>query len=298
MKNYKKRLLHLLALSFTMMSASCEDRRMNNMAEDKVYLNNFGLNNQNIYKGENFNYNLQVIKSGVGSQNGEVTLNVDETLLAKYYGTKYTLLPASYYTLKSSVLTIGKSDYQVPFEISFDATGIEALQVETKLIYAVPFKLSAGGSLKTAAESQLYSVFVPTVLSPYLQFKTAGLAPGTSSISLSRAPAETKFYAFVQTNYNNKADLHYKVEVDESVLTAYNLEKKTNHVILPAQAYRLDASSFLVPNLNNEQGLSYYVVRDKASKGSYMLPLKITEVSKFGINPAKSTMIIPVSIQD
>ncbi|WP_165940078.1 DUF1735 domain-containing protein [Dyadobacter psychrotolerans] len=298
MKNYKNSLLHLLALSLIILAAGCEDRRMNNMVEDKVYLNNFGLNNQNVFKGDNFTYNLQVVKSGVGTQEGEVTITVDESLLAKYYGTKYTLLPAAYYKVKNSTLKIEKSDYQVPFEVSFDAAGIEALQTTTQFTYAIPFKLSSAGSLHTAVETQLYSVVVPTVVSPYLGFKTAGLAAATSSLSLAGSPAETKFYAFVQTNYNNKADLQYKVEVDEAVLTAYNIEKKTSHKILPSQAYRLDPASFLVQNLNNEQALTYYLLKNNAPKGAYMLPLKLTQVSLFGINPAKSTMLIPVSIQD
>lgn len=290
--------MYLFMLSLTILGVGCEDRRMNNMVEDKVYLNNYGENVQNIFKWDHFTYNLMVVKSGVGQQGGEVALKVDEALLSKYYGSKYTLLPPEYYKLKTSTLTLDKSDYQIPFEIEFDAAGIESLQATTKLLYAVPVILTAGGSLKPAAESQLYSIVVPKVLSPYIEFKTAGLAPSTASISSAISPAETKFYAFVKTNYDNKADLQYKAEVDEAVLAAYNLEKKTTHKILPEVAYRIDAASFTIANLNNEQALSYYLIKGKVPNGEYMLPLKITEVSKYGINPAKSTMLIPVKIQD
>jgi hypothetical protein len=293
---FKNRLMHLFVLSLTILGAGCEDRRMNNMTEDKVYLNNFGENVQNIFKWDNFTYQLQVIKSGVGQQEGEVALSVDETALAKY-GSKYTLLPAGLYKIKTPQLTLAKSDYQVPFEIEFDAAGIETLKATTNLLYAVPLKLTSN-TIKPASENQLLSVIVPNVVNPYIQFKTAGLAPATASISTASSPSEVKFYAFLQTNFHNREDLGYKVEVDQATLTAYNLEKKTNHKLLPAEAYRLDAATFVIAGLNNEQAMSYYLIKGKVPNGDYMLPLKITTVAKHGINPAKATMLIPVKIQD
>lgn len=294
--NKKNRLLPILICLVAAFGAGCEDRRMNNMMEDKIYLNNFGENVQNVFKWDNFTYQLQVIKSGTGQQGGEVVLSVEESAL-KPYADKYTLLPAELYKVKSSQLTLDKSDYRVPFEIEFNAAGIDALQSRTNLRYAVPFKLSSG-AIKLGADNELYSIVVPNVLNPYLEFKTPGLASSTSSISMANSPAETRFYVFVQTNYDNNADLAYKVDADAAVLAAYNLEKKTNHKLLPVEAYKIDATSFTVPNLNNEQALSYYLIKGKVPNGEYMLPLKITSVSKYGINPVKSTMLIPVKIQD
>lgn len=286
----------LLICLLAMVLPGCEDRRMNNMAEDKVSLNDFGENVQNVFKWENSTYQLRVIKSGAGQQGGEVTLNVDESVLAQY-GDTYTLLPAPLYKVKAPLISLGKSDYSVPFEIEFDAAGIEALQTETKLVYAVPFRLSSN-SIKPAAESQLYSVVVPKILSPYIHFKTAGLVQDASTVSTQNSPSETRFYAFLQTNYHNKTDLQYKVEISEAALTAYNLANGTTHKLLPADAYRIDEGSFVIANLNDEQALSYYLLKGKVENGEYMLPLEITEVSKYGIDPSRSTMLIPVKIQD
>jgi hypothetical protein len=294
--NNRNRLLALLMYILAIFGVGCEDRRMNNMVADKVYLNNFGLNEQDILKGENFIYSLQVIKSGVGQTGGNVTLRVDESALSKY-GDKYTLLPAELYKIKSTEITLSASDYQVPFEIEFNVAGIEALQTTTELLYAVPVKLSSA-TIQLGDEEEVSSVIVPHVLNPYLEFKTPGLAPATASVSTALSPNETKFYAFVQTNYNNKSDLGYTVEMDAMALEAYNLEKETNHQLLPSEAYKIDPATFVVANLNNEQALSYYLLKGKVPNGSYVLPLKITSVSKYGINPAKSTMLIPVSIQD
>ena len=185
----------------------------------------------------------------------------------------------------------------MPFEIEFDAAGIEALQAATKLRYAVPVRLLSN-TLKTAAENQLYSLVVPKILSPYIHFKTAGLVPDASTVSTANSPSETRFYAFLQTNYHNKTDLQYKVEVSEAALAAYNLANGTTHKLLPQDAYRIDEHSFVIANLNDEQALSYYLLKGKVANGDYMLPLKITTVSKYGIDPARSTMLIPVKIQD
>jgi hypothetical protein len=296
MKNNKNRLIPFLIGAMALFGVGCEDRRMNNMIEDKVYLTKFGENVQNVFKWDNYTYELQVTKSGVGQQGGEVSLNVDESALTPY-AAKYKLLPADLYKIKSTTLKLHKGDYSVPFEIELNTAGIEALKAATKLNYAVPFKLTTS-TLTPAAESQLISVFVPNVLSPYIEFKTPGLSPATSSISTAIAPDETKFYVFLRTNYDNKTDLEYKVEMDEAVLTAYNLEKKTSHKLLPAEAYRIDASTFKIAKLNNEQALSYYLLKGKVPNGDYMLPLKIKTVAKHEINPEKSTILIPVKIQN
>jgi hypothetical protein len=296
MKNNKYRLIPFLIGAMALFAAGCEDRRMNNMIEDKVYLTNFGENIQRVFKWENYTYQLQVTKSGVGQQGGEVGLSVDESALAPY-GTKYKLLPADLYKIKSTTLKLGKDDYGVPFEIELNTAGIEALKAATKLTYAVPFKLTSS-TLTPAAENQLISVFVPNVMSPYIEFKTAGLSPATSSISTAIAPNETKFYVFLVTNYDNKMDLEYKVEMNEEVLNAYNLEKKTSHKLLPAEAYRIDASTFKIADRNNEQAFAYYLLKGKVPIGDYMLPLKIVSVSKHEINPTKSTILIPVKIQN
>ena len=294
--NINNSLLTLLLCLLAIVGSGCEDRRLNNMVEDKVYLNDFGENVQNVFKWENFTYQLQVIKSGVGQQGGDVALTVDEALLAQF-GDKYTLLPAELYKIKTPQVFFGEEDYSAPFEIEFYAAGIETLQAATKLLYAVPVRLSLN-TIKPAAENQLYSVVVPNVLEPYLQFKSPGLAPGTAAISTASSPAETRFYAFLQTNYHNKTDLQYQVEVSEAALKAYNLANETTHKLLPAAAYRIDETTFKIANLNNEQALSYYLIKGKVPNGDYILPLEIATVSKYGIDPSKSTMLIPVSIQD
>ncbi len=290
----QRRLAQVWVCLLALLGSGCEDRRMNNMIGDQVYLNEFGENVQPVFKGDHFTYRLQVIKSGVGQQSGEVSINVDASILARYED-KYTLLPAELYQVKSSRVPLGSSEYSAHFEVEFDAAAIERLEASTHLQYAIPFRLSSN-TLKLAPDQQLFSVVVPKVLNPYIQFKTPGLAPATASVSQTSSAPETRYYAFLQTNYHNQADLQYKVEVSERALTAYNKEQGTTHQLLPAAAYRIDQTSFTIAGQNNEQAMSYYLMTGKVPAGEYMLPFEITQVSKYGIDPQAKTMLIPVKI--
>lgn len=276
---------------------SCEDHRMNNMVDDSVYLANFGIKEQNVYKGDGFTYPVTVIKSGAGMQGGSVTLAVNELLLAEH-ASQYTLLPNQYYTLKTSQLQFDKSDYRLDFDVDFDVAGIEALQASTGLEYALPFELAAAGSsLKLTGDAvQHYSILVPKVLTPSLAFKSPGLQGVASSVNPS-SPPETKFHVFVNTNYHNNWNITYELQVDEAALSDYNQANETSHKLLPSDAYRIDSQSAIVPPLNNEWSFDYYLIKDKAPAGSYMLPVRISSVSHHGIDPDRSLMLIPVSIQ-
>jgi len=292
-----KSLKNLLVASIMIWGISCEDYRMANMTNDKVYIGNHGINPQNIYKGGEIVYSQMVIKSGVGQSGGNVSLSVDESLLTGF--SEYSLLPAQYYSFKSSNLNFDKSDYQMPFEIQFDAEGIEELKRETELNYALPIRLISESTSLPLSETEDtdFSIIVPHVLEPYVSFRDPGLGNNISTVSGPSA-AETRFFAFVSTNYHNQQELTYQVEVDEEALESYNAANETNFKILPAEGYRLDEASMKIPHLNNTASLAYYLYKDKVPKGNYVLPVTIKQVSRHGINPVASTMLIQVAIQD
>lgn len=277
--------------------AACKDHRMDKMIDDSVYLVNTGVNEQKIFTGEGFSYAVTAIKAGTGRQSGTVGLTVNESLLPEY-GSEYTLLPDNYYSLGQNQINFGKADYQLAFDVTFDAAGIRALKASTGLTYAIPFELTtAEASLKPApAPGQSVSIVVPLVLDPWIGFKAPGLQGIASSIN-SGSPSETKFNLFVSTNYHNQWDLSYDIVVDAAALEAYNQANKTTYKLLPAEAYRLDTEALSVPKLQNENSFTYYLLKDKAAAGTYMLPLRISSVSKHGIDPDRSLMLIPVTIE-
>jgi len=289
-RNYCLLLCALVALG------ACDDPRLDKIVDDSVYLANYGLHQQNVYTGEGFTYPVTVVKAGAGLQGGKVRLKVNDALITKYGG-NYTVLPQQYYQIRQGEINLSKGDYRVAFNLDFDAAGIQTLAASTGLTYALPLELESAEQGLSLADNQDLStmLLVPRIQAPYISFRRPGLQDIPSAINPNSA-AETKFYAFVTTNYNNEWDLTYEVTVDASVLDAYNTANGTSHRLLPADAYRIASTTLKIPNLQNESSLEYYLIKGKAAAGNYMLPLRISSVSKHGIDPARSTMLIPVSI--
>ncbi len=268
------------------------------MVDDQVYFLNAGVHQQNVYQGNEEPIEIMVVKGGTGNQSGTLQMAVEESLLEKFGDKKYSLLPAQYYKLKFTTLAFKKSDNRLPFEIEMDAVGIEALQKETDLKYAIPLSLTTSGGLKLSDEESGYTIIVPKVMKPYLQFKTPGLSPSTVNISLASSANETLSYVFLKTNYHNQIDLTYSIQLDTIALNVYNQTNGTSHKLFPASNYRLDEATFKLQQLNNEGALTLHVLKDNLKKGSYLLPLTITKVGKFGINPEAATTLVPISIQN
>lgn len=275
---------------------ACDDPRLDKMVDDSVYLANYGVHQQNIYMGEGFTYPITVVKAGVGQQSGTVRLSVSEEIISKYNG-DYTLLPQQYYQIRQNEITLEKDDYQATFIIDYDVEGIQNLVATNGNSYAIPLELeSINGEIALADNpDQCTMLLVPQILSPYIGFKSPGLQNIPSAINAD-SPTETKFYAFVTTNFHNEWDLNFEVIVDEELLNQYNETNGTSYHILSADAYRINNATFQIPNRQNESSFEYYLIKDKVAAGNYMLPLRITSVSKFGIDPGRSQMLIPISI--
>ena len=63
---------------------SCEDNRMDNIPNDKIYLINAGLQQAQIYNFGTYEYDLPLYKSGLGSTEASLEFLIDPTLLAAY----------------------------------------------------------------------------------------------------------------------------------------------------------------------------------------------------------------------
>ena len=117
MKNIYSYLLWFMLL---VMSSCNQDYLNEYMVEDKIYLNEAGLNTPTIFNWGTYTYDLYVIKGGKGGQGAKVRLVVDETVLSDYNktnGTSYKMMPKGGYVLKDAELSFGKEDYRKAFKI-------------------------------------------------------------------------------------------------------------------------------------------------------------------------------------
>ncbi|MFQ9020463.1 MAG: DUF1735 domain-containing protein [Parabacteroides merdae] len=117
MKNIYSYLLWFMLL---VMSSCNQDYLNEYMVEDKIYLNEAGLNTPTIFNWGTYDLTMicMYIKEAREGQGAKVRLVVDETVLSDYNktnGTSYKMMPKGGYVLKDAELSFGKEDYQKGF---------------------------------------------------------------------------------------------------------------------------------------------------------------------------------------
>ena len=167
MKNLK--IISLVILISSMFIVSCEDDRLDNMVDDKVYVLKSGLNQIEIEKQGSYTYSLYVIKSGTGRQEADIQLSINETVLDSYNQqneTEYVLLPSQYYKLTTDNKHISKEEYKIPFDIILDTEAISDLQNNSEIEYALPLELKLLNSTIEIGGDKNTSILVPIINEP------------------------------------------------------------------------------------------------------------------------------------
>ena len=302
----KKNIYYITGLlSFFIAFASCEDYRMHNMVDDTVYLVKPGLNEAQVFNWGDFDYELPVIKSGIGQQDAVLELVIDETVMADYNAknsTDYQIFPENCFSITSKDITFDKKGYQQSFHLMLKTHEIAALQKSGN--YCIPVRMLIKNNTIEAADSdRVFSLIVPVVQEPYLGFQSSGMLLSAFEISPDMS-AETKFSSTVVTNYNNSWELTYKLSVKPELVEAYNQEKGTDFELLPTEAYAFDEASFKLEPSDNEGNFDFTIfiekLKDQDGKylfGDYVIPVQIESVSQYGIDPENATVLIPVSFQ-
>lgn len=305
----KKYISQFVAISSLFISmTACEDYRSHNMVDDTVYLLKPDYNEINIFEWGNFDYDLYVIKSGVGQQSAELELVADLGILETYnteQGTSYKALPEDCYTLKSSKLFIAEEESSKAFEFVFNTKKILELQGEGNIEYVLPCRINSLNGIVSESK-RMYTLIAPEVKKPYIEFANSSVL-NVATIDPTSSNEE-KFLANIQTNYNNKWDLTYVLGIDPTALIPYNEDRVSKNMkpveLLPAEAYTLVKDTWKIPAKANEKDFEYVLHKDKLRGsdgiykfGEYAIPVRIESVSMHGINPDKATLILPVSFQ-
>lgn len=304
----KSYITQLFVLSSLFLGTSCEDYRSHNMVDDTVYLLKPAYNEIEVFQWGDFDYELHVIKSGVGQQNAELELVPDQSILDTYNkenGTQYKVLPEACFKLKSQHLSIAKGEDSKAFGFTFDAKKIQELQGLGKVEYVLPYRLVTLNPIASDS-ANMYSIIAPLVKMPYIEFKNSS-ALNVATITPTSADSST-YIANIQTNYNNQWDLTYTLGIEPDALIPFNEDRISKNEkpvgLLPSDAYTLEEKTWFIPAKANERNFEFTLnkkkLMDKEGKylfGEYGIPVKITSVSMYGINQDKSTQVLPVSFQ-
>ncbi len=300
MKTYLKYIFYLVALIFSL--ESCEDNRLENMASDKIYLVKSGLQPATVYNFGTCDYSVPVYKSGYGTKEANLEISIDAALLADYNqtnGTNYQELPANCYSFPNKQTVLPEKALSAMVDITFNTTEILKLK-ETGAEYALPLHVKALNDVDLV-ESKSFVLLVPEVEEPYLSFVSPGLLSNALSISINDTDA-FEIFTKLSTNYKNQWELGFSIEVNAQALTDYNEANNTSYKLLPANAYQLNSEDWTFPvgtsakeisikllrnNLVNDQGVYLF--------GDYVLPLKISSVSKYGVDPNGALQLYRIS---
>ncbi len=290
------------------MNGCQKDDRMNNMVNDTIYFRDFKENRITVFDWGKFDYNITVVKAGIGQQEAKINFKIDEAYLAAYNaqeGTNYKLLPADCYKIDDTALVFSKKDYLHHIAIVFDSERIKALQGKYKELYVLPCRIEAEEwGLHSLKAEMATTLLIPNVKDPFLEFTSPGLQ--LDQIKLSPTGAEQVIgEATLVTNYPNQWNLDYEIEVDPIILDAYNgmVSDDKKLKLLPKAAYQLLASPYKIAEKENKTSFSYTILKKGLINGTtnlfgeYALPLRIKSVSRNEINPAASTILVPVSFQ-
>lgn len=280
------------------------------MVDDSVYLKDSQLNIISVFNWGDFNYKLVVVKSGIGQRSASVELKVNEALLSKYNtenNKNYKALPSDYYEIKNSKVVFSKDDYLDNFEIIINSYKLRELLETTGQQYAIPCEIVLSNtSIQPAFEKGLYSIVVPEIKEPYIQFDKTGLVQPVINMN----PASENIVSnnsLVKINYFNSfgGDIRFTIDIDPQALEDYNAsvseDQQIKDPVIHQDAVRFQKDSWLISNKNNETYAFFDILKEAFFKdgeylfGNYILPLKLTTVNMFNINPAQRTQLYQVS---
>ncbi|WP_298645859.1 DUF1735 domain-containing protein [uncultured Proteiniphilum sp.] len=292
-------------------SACDESYRLHNMVDDQIYVLKPGLISEEMFLWDDYTYDFMVVKSGMGLQDAEVELQIDENLLAEYnisHNTNYQVLPQEYYNLKSKRLTFDKGEYRKSFQIGFDLDAILELQNSAEMQYVLPCKLSVlNASIGVADSARISSIIVPVIKRPYIQFDKNYLEiPAVDLTRLGvamdkRSQEEVQYFTEIEVNYPNRSGVAFTLEVDPALVEEYNEIHDTSFRLLPDAAYSFDKTQWKIRADLTYQPLEFKILKqglyqgDSPLYGEYILPLRITSVSGHEINPEQSVLFVPVA---
>lgn len=263
-----------------------------------LYVNNSGKQALTLYDTEEDNkYTLSVVKSGSDpSLTANVNINVltQAELDSKYSepeGVNYKLIGEGCYTLDATLLDFSIADRYKMVNIFLKPQSVKAtMETDPEAVWVLPLRVTSETDSINADKDELF-LQIAGVITPAL-----GFAQSSVEVKLLEYGSVSTFTEKVVfgLDTDNKWDLDCKFAVDKDYVTEYNLDNETFFRVLPEGTYTVPETMTLA-NGTTKAELGVIIKGEQLEPGDYMLPIKITEVSQFGISEEKS--IYPLAIR-
>ena len=312
--NMKKFFKNILAFALTITAvASCVDDRNNFLPEDSFGFNKTAGDNVvtlPIYVGS---YDIAVIKSGKGLNEGAVdiiTSNADLLAYNKQYETDYLALPSDkgLYSFNTSSISFGTDDVTKSFTIDWDIAKVaEYMEKEPSNKYCIPVALRSS-DLEVNEGRQVFLLHLVT------STITAEQTLLSKTYEWESEPVSETMDITVRIDKAIPGiDLTVNFEVDDALIAAYNEANGTNYAAAPEGLVTVGADpviksgegyALLPVTINTDaiavdtevevDGVTETRKLVKRDWDGYVVPLKISGMSVDGVKVGNSLTYIVV----
>jgi len=285
------------------MIVGCADHRLDGMVDDKVYLLNYNLQNINVFNFGEYTSNVVICKGGIGTVAADVELELDQEVMIRYNnlnGTSYKMLPSQCYELSANKFHLNPGDVRQIMIIKYHTNAMANLPDKNNYVIPLQMKVGEGTEFDEAKQTLLVR---PVFIDPVIFFPKSG-TPAEVPI---RASGDITAASFeVGINYRNLIepyvwDISFELEPDPAMLASYNASTGKNYRMLPADAYSLNSDAWTIAKTKILKDVPVQLFKKKLVNasgeyqfGDYALPVKISRVSKWGIDSKRNNLLLLV----
>lgn len=175
----------LFYMAFFFFATSCQDSRLEGMYADNIGFLKSGEQMLSAYSATNeIEFESPVHKSGIGTNETQVTVVVDQQLLDNYneeHNTQLQILPQDSYSIENREFQLNDKNNNVVVKVKIDVKKLEALQGVQTLKYAIPLKLNTSGEIELS-ENRSNLILIPEI--------TGGIRPNSQEILFKKSFAD------------------------------------------------------------------------------------------------------------
>lgn len=274
----KKKILTGVLFPALLLLASCEfEHPEPTVYPDPVFeqsgMQKFGTNA--VY--EEYTVEVPITRTCGLSQEITLELSTDSALLDEYntlYGSLYTLLDDTFYTLPSAV-TLPANVKKVLVPVTFRPSAlVSAVGLERANLTMLPIRIS-GSSAVMEDNGTLGSVLLtPVVARPMIDAVIPPTEPKLSFIPTIPLTQELELTARTNFTTLDVTEIAYRPVMN--LVTTYNAANGTNYAPLPEETFTIREDRFDAETLEVKSTITFDCAKIGGS-GSYLLPVELTQ---------------------
>jgi hypothetical protein len=263
-----------------------------------LYVNNSGKQELTLFNTDDDNkYTFSVIKSGSEpNQTARADIHVltQAELDDKYStpeGINYKRIGEDCYVLQTNSLEFSVTDRYKIIDIFLKPQRVKAaIESEPSVVWTLPLRVISETDSINAERDEMI-LLLKDVIMPAIGF--ADTSVELKSYTYGQVTGISEKIA-IRLDTDNKWDLEWELEVDNSYVATWNAANNTLFNTLPQGSYSIPETMQLTPGTTTTQ-FAADISADRLQPGDYMLPIRIKNVSLFEISATNG--VYPLAIR-